>query len=150
MIKAELNKKALEDTYKNAHIALQSIDDILPNVNDDKLKDELKEQRNGYQSVMDDVSKYMLENNFERKDINIFKKVMLKSGISMKTMFDKSKNNIAEMMLKGTLMGIIELSAMKNESVNYDDKTNDLINNLLNLRHEVNRSDFSRKIMNKN
>ena len=43
MDRSEINHKAIIDVYKNAHIALQSIHDILPKVKDKELKDELKD-----------------------------------------------------------------------------------------------------------
>ena len=39
----EYNIKALNDVYKNAHIALQSISDLLPSVENEEIKKELSE-----------------------------------------------------------------------------------------------------------
>ena len=49
----------------------------------------------------------------------------------MKTFFNNSKNQVAEMMINGTVMGINELTAMKNESSNLDDSVKELLNELL-------------------
>jgi hypothetical protein len=38
MKKNEYNLKAITDVYKNAHIALQSISDLLPSVDEDDIK----------------------------------------------------------------------------------------------------------------
>ncbi len=118
MDKKEYNEKAINDVYKYAHIALQSISDILPSVDDEGLKVELKEQYEGYERVIGEISTFMAEQNITPKDVNPLKKAMLWSSIKMKTMFDNSKNQIAEMMIKGTVMGITELTAMKNEGEN--------------------------------
>ena len=128
-----INHKALNDTYKNAHIALQSISDLLPDVNDTGLKEELKTEYEGYESFMSELNAYMEENGIERKDINFFKKAMLWSSIKMKTLIDDSRNQIAEMMLNGTVMGINELTAMKNEGENFDPKVTEFIQKLLTL-----------------
>jgi hypothetical protein len=40
----EYNVKAINDAYKNAHIALQSISDLLPEVEDKQLKKELQDE----------------------------------------------------------------------------------------------------------
>jgi len=61
---------------------------------------------------------------------------MLFSSIKMKTMFNNSKNQIADMMIKGTVMGITELTAMINEKSNLDDGIKELIQKLLNLEEE--------------
>ena len=56
---------------------------------------------------------------------------MMKGTIKMKTSFDDSKNKIADMMLKGTVMGINELSQMQNEKKNLDEEVSALIEGLL-------------------
>ena len=39
----DYNLKAINDTYKNAHIALQSISDLIPTIKSEELKKELQE-----------------------------------------------------------------------------------------------------------
>ena len=125
--------KALNDVYKNAHIALQSISDILPSTDDEELKKELQEQYEGYEKVIGKISSYMTERNIEKKDINLLKKAMLWSSIKMKTLVNNSRNQIADMMINGTVMGINELTAMKNEEKNLPDEINNLLLELLSL-----------------
>ena len=127
----DYNVKAVNDTYQNAHIAMQSISDLLPDVKDEGLKKELNSEFKGYETHINDISGFMKENHLEPKDINAFKKVMMKGSIKMKTMFDDSKNQIADMMLKGTTMGINELSQMMNEKENLDENVCLLISDLL-------------------
>ena len=127
----DYNVKAVNDAYKNAHIAMQSISDLLPEVKDENLKKELNSEFNGYETHINDISAFMKEKKIEPKDINAFQKTIMKGSIKMKTFFNGSKNNIAEMMLKGTVNGINELAAMKNESENLDEDVNALICDLL-------------------
>ena len=134
----EYNEKAINDVYKNAHIALQSISDILPSVDDEGLKVELKEQYEGYERVIGEISTFMAENNITPKDVNPLKKAMLWSSIKMKTMFDNSKNQIAEMMIKGTVTGITELTAMKNEGENLSEGVLEKVILLLELEENYN------------
>ena len=132
----DYNVKALNDTYKNAHIALQSISDLLPEVEDDDIKKELQEEYEGYEKIIGKISTFMAENGVEPKDINAFKKAMMWGSIKMKTMFNNSRNQVAEMMINGTVMGINELTAMKNEGENLTDGVKALIEELLDLEEE--------------
>ena len=61
MQKENVNYKAITDVYKNAHIALQSISDILPAVEDEELKKELKEEYDGYEKLIGEISGYLAE-----------------------------------------------------------------------------------------
>ena len=133
MVDSNVNRKAITDVYKNAHIALQSISDILPAVEDEKLKKELKDEYDGYEKIIGKISSYLAEKGIEPKDVNVFKKAMMWSSVKMKTLIDDSKNNIADMMIKGTVMGVNELAAMKNEEENYDKEVSDFISELLSL-----------------
>ena len=128
--------KAINDVYKNAHIALQSISDILPAVTDEDLRAELKSQYEGYEKVIGKISSYMAEKNLESKDINPLKKAMLWSSIKMKTLMNNSRNQIAEMMIKGTVMGITELTAMLNEKETLSSEIVPYIEELLSLEEE--------------
>ncbi len=132
----DYNVKAINDVYKNAHIALQSISDILPSVKDENLVTELKEQYEGYENVIGKISSYMAKEGLEPKDINPIKKAMLWTSIKMKTMFNDSTNQIAEMMINGTVMGINELVAMQNEKSNLVPEIAELVDELTKLEEK--------------
>ena len=136
MNKLEYNTKALNDIYKNAHIALQSIADLLGDLPNHDIKTELQNQYEGYDNFINKISSYMAENDIEPKDISPLKKAMLWGSIKMKTLMNNSQNQIAEMMINGTVMGITELSAMKNESQNLDEGVYKLLSELLALEEE--------------
>ena len=65
MISDNVNRKAILDVYKNAHIAMQSISNLLPEVNDLELKNELLYQFDGYKSFIDEVDYYLKEKGIE-------------------------------------------------------------------------------------
>lgn len=133
------NRKAVLDVYKNAHIAMQSISDLLPEIKDGELKNELLDEYDGYKAVIDDISLYLNKKGITPEDIGVFQKTMMKGAIKFKTMIDASRNHIAEMMIKGTVTGITELCAMRNESKNLDDEVVDFIARLLHLEEEYER-----------
>lgn len=132
----DFNQKAINDAYKNAHIALQSIADLLPSVEHHALKTELKSQYEGYDNVIREMSNFMLSKNITPKDVNFFKKAMLWGSIKMKVAMNNSKNQIAEMMINGSVMGINELTAMMNESENLLPEVKELIEKLLRLEED--------------
>lgn len=139
MNKNEYEKKAITDVYKNAHIALLSISGLMPAVKDNGIKKELKSQYEGYEKFVGNVSSYMAENGIEPKEINPLQKAFMWSTIKMKTLTDKSRNRIAELMIKGTVTGITELTAMKNEKCNFSDDTVAFIEDLLTLEESYER-----------
>lgn len=132
----EYNEKAINDAYKNAHIALQSISNLMPEVEDEDIKIELQNEYEGYEKIIGEISSLMAEKGIEPKDINPLKKAMLWSSIKMKTMVNNSRNQAAEMMINGTVMGINELAAMVNEKSNLDPEIEQKIKDLLALEEK--------------
>lgn len=132
----DYNEKAINDVYKNAHIALQSISDLLPSIDDNEIKTELREEYEGYEKLIGEISTFMAENDITPKDIGMMKKAMLWGSIKMKTMMNNSRNQVAEMMIKGTVTGINELTAMKNEGGNLDPEVLEYVEKLLKLEED--------------
>ena len=112
----KVNEEALVNIYTNAHIALQSLSNLTPEVEDLDLKQELLDEYEGYEKIIGEISRYMKENDMEPKDINPLKKAMIWSSIKMNTLTDRSKSHVADMMVQGTVMGVVELTQLKNES----------------------------------
>lgn len=117
----KINAEALNNIYKNAHIGLQSISNISPETLDLDLKEELLSEYEGYEKIIGEISGYMSKHSIKPKDINPMKKAMLWTAIKMNSI-DDSKTNIAQLMIKGTVTGITELTQLINSGENTLDK----------------------------
>lgn len=102
-------EEALAEIYRNAQLALQSISDILPAVEDERIKEELSRQHEAYEHFSAQASILARDNGIELKDPNPMKKMMMWGSIKMSTLTDNSPSHIAEMMVQGTVMGITAL-----------------------------------------
>lgn len=103
------NIDILNSIYKNASMGTSAISKVLPKVNNPKMKQELKNQRNNYHTICQDVRNQIYELNSEPKAINPISKAYADIGIAASTLTNNSSNHIAEMMIQGTNMGIIEI-----------------------------------------
>lgn len=112
----QVNNDAINEVWRNAHIALQSISDIKDEITHDGLKAEILKEYEGYEALIGELSKFMNENGYERKDVGALKKAMMWSSIKLNTAFDDSRNHIAELMIKGTNMGVTSLYAIINDT----------------------------------
>ena len=102
-------EEALAEIYRNAQLALQSISDILPAFEDERIKEELSRQHEAYEHFSAQASILARDNGIELKDPNPMKKMMMWGSIKMSTLTDNSPSHIAEMMVQGTVMGITAL-----------------------------------------
>ena len=108
-------EEALAEIYRNANYAMESIEDVLPEVEHEGLKEEIRVQHDGYAQISARAAKIAQDKGIEMKETGPIQKAMMWSSIKMKTMMDGSKNHIAEMMIKGTVMGITALKTTQSE-----------------------------------
>ena len=117
----------LDELSKGACMGRDAIHFILDKVEDENLKKELNNQYNKYKEIFEKISKIYPEySEDEPHKTNAMNKMMTWYGIEMKTLMDKSTSKIAELLLQGTNMGIIEGRKLLNHK-----DTNEEINSLV-------------------
>ena len=105
--KNEIN--VLDELNKGACMGMDAIRFVLDKVEDDEFRELLERQYSGYRRISDKICELYPEySDKEPHETNAMNKVMTWYGIEMKTMFDKSNSKIAELLMQGTNMGIIE------------------------------------------
>ncbi len=107
------NKKSdgeiLAEIYRNAQLALQSISDILPEVEDVDVREEIIREHEEYEQISGRAAQLARKFGLEVKEPSPVKKAMMWSAIKMNTVADNSSQHIAQMMVKGTVQGITSL-----------------------------------------
>lgn len=99
----------LDELNKGACMGKDAISFIIDKVKDEELKKELEVQYNKYKSISNKICElypeYSEKNPHETSTMN---KVMTWYGIEMKTLMDDTTSKLAELLMQGTNMGIIE------------------------------------------
>ena len=108
-------EEALAEIYRNAQLALQSISNILPAVEDDATREELHRQHEEYERFSAKATMIAKNRGIELKEPNMMKKAMMWGSIKMSTLTDNSRSHIADMMVQGTVMGIDALRTTAND-----------------------------------
>lgn len=125
-------EEALAEIYRNAQLALQSIANILPQVEDEEVKTELSAQHEQYEQFSARAAILAKEKGLELKDPNPFKKMMLWGSVKMNSMMDNSRSHIADMMAQGSLMGITSLRTTAGElSPDGDEEIRKLLDDMI-------------------
>ena len=128
----KINAHALNEMFQNAHIAMQSISNLSPEVKDNDVKEELLTEYDQYEKFIGELSAYMADKGLKPEDIGVMKKAMLWGSIKMKTLTGADKSKVADMMIKGATMGITELTSLKNDG-NMSEETSSLLDKLLEI-----------------
>ena len=132
--KRKKSEEALAEIYRNTNLAMQSIEDILPEVDHDGMTKELRSQHEGYAQIGSKAAKIAKDKGIALKEPGVFKKAMMWSSIKMSAMMDGSKNHIAEMMIRGTVMGITALRTTQTDlPIEPDPEVEKLLSELIDL-----------------
>ena len=115
------NEEILAEIYRNCQLALTSIADILPAIEDEKIKTEILRQHEEYEKICAKAAVIAKNKGLELKEPNPLKKAMMWGSIKMNTLTDNSTPHIAEMMIQGTVMGITALKTSLSDSEGYGD-----------------------------
>ena len=133
MNKNENEVNVLDELSKGACMGRDAIHFIMDKVEDESLEKELDRQYREYKEVSEEINKIYPEySKNEPHKTSAMNKVMTWYGIEMKTLMDKSTSKIAELLLQGTNMGIIEGRRLLNHK-----DTNEEINKLVEKYIEV-------------
>ena len=106
---SENEMNVLDELNKGACMGMDAIHFILDKVEDEQLKQVLNNQYKKYEDISNQICKlYPKYSDKEPHETNAVNKVLTWYGVEMKTLMDNSSSKIAELLLQGTNMGIIE------------------------------------------
>ena len=130
-------EEALAEIYRNAHLALQSIVDIMPQVDDEEVRAELEAQHEEYERFAAKAAMLARDRGIELKEPNAFKKAMMWGSIKMSTLTDNSRAHIADMMVQGTVMGNTSLRTSAGDMrPDEDEEIYQLVNEMLTVEEQ--------------
>lgn len=137
MDEKELITKYLNAIYQNIRTAVQSIEDIVPKVEDDAFVSELSKQQDEYSCLAKECEVFAKAEKIENlKDNNWIEKAKLWASVNMSTITDNSNRKIAELMLIGTFMGIITCLKDKHDHKGVSKELDEIIDKLYNFERE--------------
>ena len=132
------NINALDEVNKGACMGMDAVKYLLDKVEDSSLEKLLNKSYNDYKEISDEVEILYDKYNSDREpnETGMMTKAMTWSGVEMKTMTDKSNSKIAEIMLQGVNMGVIEGRKLLNNK-RIDKEVNSLISKFVNMQEKL-------------
>ena len=109
----------LERIYKNVKMGSESITTLLPKVGDDRMISDLTTQLTGYEDIACRASNLLRQCGLSAEEEGFMKKIPAKAGIMMNIAIDATSSHIAEMMIQGSNMGIVDMTKYLNEAKRY-------------------------------
>ena len=130
------NINALDEIHKGACMGMDAIDFIKDKIDDKKFKKEMDKEYRDYKSIKKQIEDmYPKYDNDDPHSTSVMNKAMTWTSIEMKTMNDTSNSNLAELLLKGVNMGIIEgKKILNNKKIN--EEVRDVVNTYVKMQEE--------------
>ena len=109
------NEELLNEVYKNTIMGRDSIINLLDKVSDNGLRSEMTDELSVYRRFAKEASEKLGERGLKPKELPMTTKMGAKMGMVMNTMLDTTTSHLAEMMINGATMGIIDLEKKLND-----------------------------------
>ena len=109
------NEELLNEVYKNTIMGRDSIINLLDKVSDNGLRSEMTDELSVYRRYAKEASEKLVERGLKPKELPMTAKMGAKMGMVMNTMLDTTTSHLAEMMINGATMGIIDLEKKLND-----------------------------------
>ena len=135
--KNKVNKDILDEVNKGCAMGMDAIKDILEKVEDEKFKKTLKEEHDKYKEIHQRIEKQYDEySDEEPTETSALNKAMTAMMTDMKLMKDHSDSKIAELLLQGTNMGIIEGRKLLNNKEDIDKEVASILKDFIKMQEE--------------
>lgn len=134
MEKEDIN--ALDEIHKGAYMGIDAVNFVLDKVQSSELAEVLHKQHNQYKDIarrIEDI--YSQYDDGEPHKTSAMNKAMTWYGIEMKTLTDKSDSKIAELLLNGVNMGIIEGRKILNKK-NLNKEVNEIVSTYVSMQED--------------
>lgn len=128
------NLKVLKELHTGAKMGIKAISYVSEKAENEEFKRELSTQYNQYEDILNKVTD--IYNNYGEvpSSSNIKNDVMTWMGVQLNTMNDKSNSKLSEMLIQGTVMGIIEGRKLLNNNPNIDSNIKNTLNEFVQIQ----------------
>lgn len=132
------NKNVLDEVNKGTSMGMDAINDVMPKVEDEDFKKVLQGEYDKYNKIHKRIEKIYneFESNEEPTETSIMNKMMTSFMVDMKTITDTSNSKIAELLLQGTNMGIIEGKKLLNHKSDLDERVEIILKDFVAMQED--------------
>ena len=124
------------EIQRNTEMAMTAIDTLSDKIYDDQLAMQVARQNMKYSELHNMALDQILKAKAQPYRTNHLSDIMLKTGIHYNTMLNTSTGHIAEMMIKGSNSGILEMNKVLNHNEEAGEKSTALAKQLIDFEEK--------------
>lgn len=130
------NVELLNFVYQNSQMGIETLHQLIGIVKDNKFKERLESQYREYKMINKESEKLLNSNGYDEKGISAFDKIRTYLMINIQTLTNKSTSHIAEMLIIGSNMGVIDAIKNLKKYENAEKEINKLMDRLLKFEED--------------
>lgn len=136
-MKEENNIKVLDEVNKGCSMGRDALKEIIEKAEGKKFKETLEKHYEKYDKLSDKIKKIYDEySDGEPDETSKVEKTMTWYGIQIRTITDSSTSKLAELLMEGNNMGIIEGRKLLNHK-DVDKKVNGLVDDFVKMQEKA-------------
>ena len=105
----------LQDLVRNTRTGRDAAEELMQRSDSPGRRRELNGEREGYLALQREAEKALRSANGEPEPTGMMARAGMKLGLEINTLVDRSDDHIAEMVIQGATMGVIEMTKARNE-----------------------------------
>ena len=121
----------LNFVYQNAEMGKETIPKLAKMVENTEFRRVIESQLSEYQTIYNTAEEKIKKSNQEARGVGAMEKISAYTMLNLNTLLDKSSSHIAEMMMQGSNMGIIDITKKLRECPDAEPDTIRLAQKLL-------------------
>lgn len=127
----------LQDVVRNARTGEAAIDHLLEKTEGDTMRRELITEKALYHSSVRSSESALVKAGGHPEPIGPMARMGMWMGINMNTLTDRSDSHIAEIMIQGANMGIVEMTKSMNTYENADPNAKSIASNFIGQQKNI-------------
>ncbi len=99
----------LQEVYKGVSMGTDAVNTILGKARDKSFREELTAELDGYENFANQARDQLTALSVAAKEVSAFAKIPSTISINMNTLVDDSTSKLAELMIDGNTMGVVQM-----------------------------------------
>lgn len=130
----------LKETSSGIKMAVDSIDEVLPNIKNEKMREFLLHSKTDHEKLGEEAHEMLMQLGKKDEEPGMVAKSMSWMKMNMKMTMEPGDDTIADLMSSGCDMGVRSLNKYLNQYNQADDRAKDLAERVISLEEQLSKN----------
>ena len=127
----------LQDVVRNARTGQAAAEQLLNRVENPEMRGELAVERDRYRAAAQEAERALSDSGGEPEPVGLMARAGMWLGTQMNTLTDTSNAHIAEMVIQGATMGVIEMTKARNTYPDADSLASGIASRFIVMQNDI-------------